>query len=704
MSQNENVLPTTIVRAIGDKLYDRRKTAALEVEGLIKNLAAQGNSYRISLIVNRLVNDYAFSPQTNYRKGGLLSLAAATVALADLNQDDRKQYMDTVIPAVLNSLVDQDARVRYYALEALFNIAKVTREGFMPFFADTFEALFRLSADMDSAVHQATTYLDNLLKDIVTASPNFDVDDFVPQLREFLAVHDMKQCMFLLRWITLLVSVPDVDLLSHLPQLLGGLLDTMQNEWHEVREAARKALEDFLADIRQGQSVDFNSLANVLCQRAEGSNPMVQLTCMAWLKELVALAKPALKAQYADILSAVLPTLSHSKLEIREEAKATNESLLDLPPEWQPHDTRQVLAVVSAEMGSEREVTRLAALNWMTALLAKSRATVMESLDMLLPALLDALSASSERVVVESLTVQASIAKDEDKFRHLMHMLLDRFRGQAGSRLLARRGSLVVRKLAEFLGGEKVFSALSASLEKETDLQFAASMVQALNLILLTAPEVRKVRRQLAGEDDKKRGAQVFEALYKSWSHSAGAALSLCFLAQAYDHASDLIGVFRDVRMGIETLVQIDRLVQILETPVFTCMRLHLLQPSRYPALIRSMYGLLMLLPQSTAFKTLHARLHSVPALALLQLEQCCPSSAGGEAAGTSGREPEVSTFKHHVDYPSMLILFRQLQEKHVEAEEGRMLASKSDEQTFRKGWSTDRTFPPLAMPGDKAR
>lgn len=54
--------------------------------------------------------------------------------------------------------------MRYYALEALFNIAKVTRESFMPFFSDTFEALFRLSADMDSAVQLATTYLDNLLK------------------------------------------------------------------------------------------------------------------------------------------------------------------------------------------------------------------------------------------------------------------------------------------------------------------------------------------------------------------------------------------------------------------------------------------------------------------------------------------------------------------------------------------------------------
>lgn len=54
--------------------------------------------------------------------------------------------------------------MRYYALEALYNIAKVTREDFMPFFTDTFDALFRLCGDMDSAVHQATTFLDNLMK------------------------------------------------------------------------------------------------------------------------------------------------------------------------------------------------------------------------------------------------------------------------------------------------------------------------------------------------------------------------------------------------------------------------------------------------------------------------------------------------------------------------------------------------------------
>ena len=51
---------------------------------------------------------------------------------------------------------------------------------------------------------------------------------------------------------------------------------------------------------------------------------------------------------------------------------------------------------------------------------------IMESLDMLLPALLDALNSPSEKVVVEALMVQASIAEDEDRFRQLMQFLLDR--------------------------------------------------------------------------------------------------------------------------------------------------------------------------------------------------------------------------------------------------------------------------------------
>ena len=66
-----------------------------------------------------------------------------------------------------------------------------------------------------------------------------------------------------------------------------------------------------------------------------------------------------------------------------------------------------------------------------------------------------------------------------------------RYRGPAGARLLQRRGSLVMRTLAARLGGRAVLSMLSSILETETDLPFAAALVQALNLILLTAARGR---------------------------------------------------------------------------------------------------------------------------------------------------------------------------------------------------------------------
>ena len=105
---------------------------------------------------------------------------------------------------------------------------------------------------------------------------------------------------------------------------------------------------------------------------------------------------------------------------------------------------------------------------------------------------------------------------------------------------------------------------------------------------------------------------------------------------QAYDHAYDLIQCFHSLPMGAEVLLQLDRLVTLLETPCFTFLRLQLLQPRRHPALLRAMYSLLMLLPQSNAWRTLNTRMQSIPIFALMQLDGDLPfsASAGGGDGG----------------------------------------------------------------------
>lgn len=105
--------------------------------------------------------------------------------------------------------------------------------------------------------------------------------------------------------------------------------------------------------------------------------------------------------------------------------------------------------------------------------------------------------------------------------------------------------------------------------------------------LLFWLEQVKALRSLLAQATEAEAGAELFHSLYSSWSHSAGAVLSLCFLAGAYSHACDVITAYADLPMGVEVLVQIDRLVQLLETPIFTYLRLQLLQPARYPDLIR---------------------------------------------------------------------------------------------------------------------
>lgn len=55
-------------------------------------------------------------------------------------------------------------------------------------------------------------------------------------------------------------------------------------------------------------------------------------------------------------------------------------------------------------------------------------------------------------------------------------------------------------------------------------------------------------------------------------------------------------------------------------TDITTDLRLQLLEPERYPHLYKCLYGLLMLLPQSSAFAALKNRLNSVSAIGYLHI------------------------------------------------------------------------------------
>lgn len=54
------------------------------------------------------------------------------------------RYLAKIVPPVLACFTDQDARVRYYACEAMYNIAKVAKGEILIYFNDIFDALCKV--------------------------------------------------------------------------------------------------------------------------------------------------------------------------------------------------------------------------------------------------------------------------------------------------------------------------------------------------------------------------------------------------------------------------------------------------------------------------------------------------------------------------------------------------------------------------------
>ncbi|KAM0126150.1 hypothetical protein ACHAP3_009387 [Botrytis cinerea] len=813
----------SIQRALNDKLYDKRKVGALDLERVIRDLTAAKEFDKIKKIIQQLCNDYAYAVhQPHARNGGLIGLAAAAIALGP----DLARYLDEIVPPVLACFTDQDARVRYYACESMYNIAKVAKGEVLPYFNDIFDALCKLGADSELSVKNGAELLDRLIKDIVSESAATyvsilhtsddsmsdsnkenleDSDDlptafslarFIPLLKERIYVINPFTRTFLVGWITLLDSIPDLELVSFLPEFLGGLFKFLSDPNRDVHVATQGAIERFLSEIKRisrikkgieesrksrsdtkrkrsgsmdsegstapdlggdddsgmdvddkdissdddwvpGQDVHVNHKEILVILTTNLDTPLEEdslLESLRWIVEFLDICPEEVLPFAPKILAHLLPAMASGVDTIRQAAARVNTSLMayvvslsdeggatsEVPssapsrflamkesnpterrdssatnrgslsgsreldkrdievqtppppsskaqtptPPYQAHVDLDYAAAVSSLtllFLNDHEVTRVEALNWLLMLHRKAPKKLLAFNDGIFPALLKTLSDPSEAVVTKDLQLLSQISRnsDDDYFTSFMVNLLQLF--STDRKLLETRGNLIIRQLCINLSAERIYRTLADCIEKEEDVEFASIMVQNLNNNLITAPELADLRKRLRNIENKVRkihgltkkyllmatkdGQAFFVALFRSWCYNAVATFSLCLLGQAYEQAYNLLQIFAELEMTVNMLIQIDKLVQLLESPVFTYLRLQLLEPEKYPHLYKCLYGLLMLLPQSSAFAALKNRLNSVSAIGYLHI---APRAYVPSSSRNNSVVDAFSTFAFH--------------------------------------------------------
>ncbi|KAF7549791.1 hypothetical protein G7046_g8226 [Stylonectria norvegica] len=773
-------MDANIQRALNDKLYDKRKVGALELERVIRDLVTAKDYQRLHDILEQLCNEYAYAVhQPHARNGGLIGLAAAAIALGS----ELPRYLAKIVPPVLACFTDQDARVRYYACEAMYNIAKVAKGEILVYFNSIFDQLCKLGADSELSVKNGAELLDRLVKDIVSESAAsyvsilespaaFEGDDkvslddqshlptafslsrFIPLLKERIWVINPFTRQFLVGWITLLDSIPDLELVTYLPEFLGGLLKFLSDQNADVRAATQACLDKFLNEIKRisrikkgivesrkskegakrkrqdsgdsssvrpsleegaevdsdaaldddddsseddwipGQDVDVNYKEVLEILTATLDSPLEEdclLESLRWVVEFLDICPEEVLPFTPKILAHMLPAMASNKETIHQAATRVNSCLMDyvvslsdetemnhshatqpqfhstsrLPLPGDRHDgtnsnrvslsssrdadTRSPTpahahsrslstpANVSAAQTqadldyaaavnsltllflNDHVATRVASLTWLIMLHRKAPRKVLAFNDGTFPALLKTLSDPSDAVVTKDLQLLSQISRnsEDDYFANFMVNLLQLF--STDRKLLETRGNLIIRQLCVSLSPERIYRTLADCIEKEEDVEFASIMVQNLNNNLITAPQLAEVRKRLRNLETKD-GQTLFVALFRSWCYNAVATFSLCLLAQAYEQAYNLLQIFGELDMTVNILIQVDKLVQLIESPVFTYLRLQLLEPEKFPYLYKCMYGILMLLPQSSAFAALKNRLNSVSSIGYLHV------------------------------------------------------------------------------------
>lgn len=114
--------------------------------------------------------------------------------------------------------------------------------------ASTYVSILQTSEQALSSSSSSRESADSLAIEPPTA---FSLAKFIPLLQERIHVLNPFTRTFLVSWVTLLDTIPDLELVCYLPAFLGGLFKFLSDSNRDVHVATQGALERFLNEIKK---------------------------------------------------------------------------------------------------------------------------------------------------------------------------------------------------------------------------------------------------------------------------------------------------------------------------------------------------------------------------------------------------------------------------------------------------------------------
>ena len=160
-----------------------------------------------------------------------------------------------------------------------------------------------------------------------------------------------------------------------------------------------------------------------------------------------------------------------------------------------------------------------------------------------------------------------------------------------------------------------IYESLADVLKDIKNFPFVSKLIDYLNQFLMRNPLGVSFRKSLINNEGKEKYNELFVKMYNIWSINSISLLIFCVITEHFELAYNIILNLVKVQLDNDYYIHLGTLVQLLESELYDYIRIRLLEPTNNIYLVRTLYGILMLLPQGQAFNVLSNRMSNVQTL-----------------------------------------------------------------------------------------
>ena len=199
--------------------------------------------------------------------------------------------------------------------------------------------------------------------------------------------------------------------------------------------------------------------------------------------------------------------------------------------------------------------------------------------------------------------------------------------------LIPSCGIIILKTLSNTIDIFNIFTIISDKLLKTKDINFVIKLTKTLNMFLLADKKCQKLRNELSKKryvlsknnenndntnsinDKNKIDNNLFEKLFCLWAFNPFMTVLLTMYCNYFELSYYLTLELSKMKLQENDYIELCQIVQIFESSIFNSIRIKLIRPKKNIFLVKTLYALLMLLPQSNAFDALNNRIQSVKTL-----------------------------------------------------------------------------------------